>query len=239
MDGSQQANAAERNLFLKLLPARVYKEIRSSIKEVSLPATTMLYEAGQRIETVYFPQSGFISIVVPLENGRAVESSTVGCEGFVGLAAYLGEGTTLSGAVAQADGVSHTLPVELFLELVEKHEPLRRKIHNYTQLILESIAQSSACNRYRSIHQRCARWLLICEDRVRSKRFNLTQEYLAEMIGVRRPGVTVAARALKEVGLIKYSRGRVEILDRQGLERAACECYRRIRDRELELFGNG
>jgi len=92
--------------------------------------------------------------------------------------------------------------------------------------------------RFHSINQRCARWLLICEDRVRSKTFDLTQEYLAEMIGVRRPGVTVAARGLKEAGLIKYSRGRVEILDRRGLEKAACECYRRIRDRELELLGN-
>jgi len=239
MDRSAHATGIETNLFLKLLPARLYKEIQSSIKVLPLPAKTRIYEAGQRVETIYFPQSGFISIVVPLANGTAVESSTVGTEGFVGLAAYLGGGKTLSGAVAQSDGFSHTLPVKVFLDLVEKHEPLRVKIHNYTQLILESIAQSSACNRFHSINQRCARWLLICEDRVRSKTFDLTQEYLAEMIGVRRPGVTVAARALKEVGLIKYSRGRVEILDRQGLERAACECYRRIRDRELELFGNG
>jgi CRP-like cAMP-binding protein len=229
-------HSSERNLLLRSLSDARYDAIAGTIDRISVSAKTVLFEAGDALHSVYFPQSGFISLVVPLDNGSAVEAVTVGFDGLVGLSAYFGERTSLTRAISQVEGIVHRLPVEPFLRLVAENDTLRRRIHQYAQLRIDMLAQSSACNRAHSIEQRCARWLLISQDRAQTSEFALTHEFLAEMIGVRRPSVTAAARGLQAAGLISYNRGVIHILDRLGLEKAACECYRRVRARELKLF---
>ncbi len=176
-------------------------------------------------------------MVTTMEDGSTVEVVTVGNEGIVGLPVFLGTGSMPMEVFIQIDGDAVTLPAHLFRDASSNGGALRPLLDRYTQALLSRIAQSGACNRLHPIDQRCARWLLMSHDRVPGDDFSLTQEFLSQMLGVRRASVTTAATILQRAGYIRYRRGRIRIADREGLESASCECYRVIRSEYERLIG--
>ena len=177
-----------------------------------------------------------ISLVTELDDGDAVEAMTVGNDGFAGIAIFHGLPSSRLTAVGQITGQSRRVTAEDFSKLMSLCPALYRLLHRYSQFVFETVSQSAACNRLHVIEQRCARWLLMSQDRVGRDRFDLTQEFLAEMLGVRRPGVTVAMGILEKAGLIAHGRGNITVVNRAGLEKASCECYRTIRARQAKLI---
>jgi CRP-like cAMP-binding protein len=207
-----------------------FDAIAPHLERAPLELHQMLARQGERFTHAYFPEGAIISLVNRMADGEGVEVGTIGIEGMAGLPAYLGAEATESETFCQLAGPAIRLPVEVLVDAAAKHPSLRQFLNRYTQAYLSQIAQSAACNRLHSIERRCARWLLMTHDRVgRAPMFPLKQEFLAEMLGVRRAGVTVAAGALQEEGIIKYRRGSIRVLDREGLEAAACECYAAVR----------
>ena len=198
------------------------------ITEVSLTVGRVLAEPGDRIEQVYFPTSGVVSIVTLLEDGRKVESLTVGREGAVGLLAAFGKSTALQRCIVQIAGAALRIDVEPLRAGVAEHPAILDVVIRYAQFTEAQLHQSAACNALHNIEARLCRWLLTCQDRTGDHVLSLTQEFLAMMLGVQRTSVTMAAQALHRHGLIQYRRGRITVLDRAGMERASCECYRTI-----------
>jgi CRP-like cAMP-binding protein len=196
-----------------------------------------LHEPGTRIAHVYFPRTGVASIVARFADGGAVEVATIGNEGLVGLSAYLADGRNPFDVFVQVPGQMARMDAGAFLLEVRGCAALRDLVRRYAYALLFQVGQSAACNRAHPLEQRCARWLLMTHDRVVGDQIELTQEFLAEMLGVRRAGVTHAANALKRKGWIDYRRGTIHVLDRKGLERAACECYALIRSEHEALIG--
>lgn len=191
----------------------------------------ILYEPNKPIETAYFPESGCMSIITKLRDGSTVEAITVGKEGMVGLPLFLGMKSTHTLAICQVPGKAWAIPAALFVEFIEQSTVMEKLLRLYTQTVLESMAQSTACNRLHTIEERCARWLLMTHDRMESTTFQLTQDFLATMLGVHRPGVSLVAKTLQSAGLIDYKHGKMTILDRTGLEQVCCECYEALRHR--------
>ena len=163
---------------------------------------------------------------------------TIGADGFVGIAVFHRVPSSRLKAIGQITGEARRIGTDDFRRLVPDCENLDRLLHRYSQFVFETVSQSAACNRLHVIEQRCARWLLMSQDRVGRDQFDLTQEFLAEMLGVRRPGVTVAMGVLQKAGLITHGRGNITVIDRPGLERASCECYQTIRSRQAELISS-
>jgi len=225
-----------RNHLLRLLPTSELDTILARAEDVTVRSKEVVYRRGETIRHVYFPENCVISIVTELENGDAVEAMTVGSDGFAGIALFHGVSASRLKGIGQISGQAWRLAADEFRELSHSCENFNRVLHRYCQLIFETVSQSAACNRLHVIEQRCARWLLMSQDRVGRDEFNLTQEFLAEMLGVRRPGVTVAMGALEKAGLIGHSRGMITVVDRPGLEKAACECYRTVKSRQGELI---
>jgi CRP-like cAMP-binding protein len=225
-----------KNRILNLLPAAELDEVLTRSERVSVKSKEVLYRSGESIRHVYFPEDCVISLVTELANGDAVEAMTVGSDGFAGIAVFHDVSASRLKAIGQISGQATRLRVEDFRALVRDCESFARMLHRYSQFVFESVAQSAACNRLHVIEQRCARWLLMSQDRVHRDEFNLTQEFLAEMLGVRRPGVTVAMGTLEKAGLIAHTRGSIKVIDRPGLEKASCECYRTIKVRQAELI---
>jgi CRP-like cAMP-binding protein len=225
-----------RNLLLKLLPEPELEAVLSASEAVSINTKELIFRRGEPIRHIYFPHDCVISLVIELNDGNSVEAMTVGCDGFAGLAVFNGLPASRLTAVGQISGSARRIAAADFERLVEECEQLDRVLHRYSQYVFESVSQSAACNRMHVIEQRCARWLLMSEDRVGRNHFDLTQEFLAEMLGVRRPGVTVAMGALEKAGFISHGRGRIAVIDRPGLERVACECYGVIKDRQRILL---
>jgi CRP-like cAMP-binding protein len=174
--------------------------------------------------------------VTTLKNGDTVEAMTVGNDGVAGIALFHGLPSSRLRAIGQITGQSRRIAANDFRKLAAECEGLGRVLHNYSQFVFETVSQSAACNRLHVIEQRCARWLLMSHDRVGRDHFDLTQEFLAEMLGVRRPGVTVAMGILEKAGLIAHGRGNITVVDRAGLEKASCECYDTISERQARLF---
>jgi len=191
----------------------------------------MIYQPGDRIDTVYFPIDAVISVVTVMGDGAQIEALTIGREGLTGAQALLGDQAvaTLS-TWCQVAGESYRLPFEAFATLCGRHPELRDLAQRFIAAQIDVMAQSIACNRLHYVNERCARWLLMTHDRVGRDEFHLTHESLATMLGVRRAGVSIAAAALQTAGHIRYSRGRFAIIDRTGLAQAACECYGAIND---------
>jgi CRP-like cAMP-binding protein len=217
------------NWLLDALPRADIERVRPHLEAVSVSIRQVIYEPNGIIKHVYFPKSCIISLVTYLKDGASVEMATVGLEGMVGLPVFLGTDTMPSRAFGQVAGDSLRITTAAFTAEVKRNGPLVRVLNRYTQALFNQVAQTTACNRVHLVEQRCARWLLQTHDRVGSDQFLLTQEFLAQMLGVRRPGVSAAAALLQKAGLIRYARGRITILDRPGLESAACECYGVIR----------
>ncbi|MEP7132201.1 MAG: Crp/Fnr family transcriptional regulator [Acidobacteriota bacterium] len=229
--------AAERgNRLLAALPALEYARLKKSLEIVRLERRKVLHEPGAPMGRVYFPRTAVASMVTTMEDGSTVEVATIGNEGIVGLPVFLGTETMPMEVSIQIDGEAACLSASAFKEATRNGGALRPLLERYTQALLFQIAQSGACNRLHPIDQRCARWLLLSHDRVPGDAFALTQEFLSQMLGVRRATVTAAASILQRAGYIRYSRGVIEITDRRGLERASCECYRVIRDEYERLI---
>ncbi len=228
--------AGIRNHLLKLLPEAELESVLSAAETVQIAAKDLVCRRGEEMAFVHFPHDCVISLVTELQDGSSVEAMTVGCDGFAGLAIFHGLTSSRLTAIGQISGSAHRIPSASFRRLVDECDGLNQMLHRYSQFVFESVAQSAACNRMHVIEQRCARWLLMSEDRFGRNQFDLTQEFLAEMLGVRRPGVTVAMGALEKAGLISHGRGRIAVIDRPGLERVACECYGVVAKRQKELL---
>jgi CRP-like cAMP-binding protein len=219
-----------RNRLLGLLPVRDRARLAKELEVHALKIRDVMYEPGQPITSVFFPLTGIISAVIELANSLPVEVATVGNEGVVGVPVFLGASSMPMRAFCQIAGFSAVMKATSFRREVDAGGALRNLVQRYTQGLLHQVAQSAACNARHLIRQRCARWLLMTADRVDADSFDLTQEFLAQMLGVRRAGVTAAAATLQNDGIIEYRRGRIVIKDRDRLERASCECYGKVQE---------
>ena len=217
--------AHHRNRILKQLSPAEHERLASELEHVTLNFKEPLHEQGKRVGHVYFVNSGVVSLVTQLDEGQAVETGTVGREGMVGLSAFLGIPVSPARAFCQIPGDAFRLSVDALRGHVAGGASLGPILLRYTSAVMAMLAQGAACNRSHSVEERMCRWLLMTRDRVDSDEFPLTQEFLAQMLGVRRPTVSLAGTSLQRAGLIKYSRGRITILDRGGLEESSCECY--------------
>jgi CRP-like cAMP-binding protein len=222
-------HAPAGNRLLDGLPREVYERIQARLESVTLAPDDVVYEPNRPIPHVLFPTGCVVSLAAVMDDGTTYELTTVGREGMVGLPVFLGTETAPYRASAQVPGAALRLEAAVFCDAIETSVTAARLLHRFSQVLFNQVAWSSACARAHSIEQRCARWLLMTHDRVGAGQLLLTQEFLARMMGVRRAGVNEAASALQRAGLISYSWGRVDILDRTGLEAASCECYRHIR----------
>jgi CRP-like cAMP-binding protein len=203
--------------------------VATETEQVELEIGQVIAGAGEPFRHVYFPETAVFSIISRMADG-AVEVGTVGNEGMAGVAVFLDTEACVNETVAQIPGTAGRIESARFVDGAATRPELRRLLHRYTEAYLTQVAQTAACNRLHGIEARCARWLLMTHDRVgEAERFPLTQEYLAIMLGVRRAGVSLAAAALRDAGLIRYSRGAIRVVDRAGLEKAACECYGIVR----------
>jgi len=230
-----------QNRLLTGLPRQVRQRLAPDLEKVPLAFKQLLYDADQPIEHVFFPIGGVISLLITMEDRRIIEVGTIGNEGFVGTPLFLGADRSPTRVICQVPGEGFRLTASAFKRHVEQEDSLRDLIQRYTQAMVNQISQSVACNHLHSIEERMCRWLLMTHDRVGVDRFQLSQEFLSQMLGVRRPSVTIAAGMLQKAGLITYRRGMMTVLDRNGLEQGACECYRVVRnefDRLLKPAGS-
>lgn len=225
------------NRILAALPAAEYRRVAPKLETALLRRGHTLCEVDKPITHVYFPRNGVASMVARLEEGGTIEVATIGNEGVVGLSAYVGNGRAAMEVFVQIPGEAVRLRADLFRRVIQGSSAWRDLIRRYSQALLTQVSQSAACNRAHPVEQRCARWLLMSHDRVLGNEIALTQEYLGEMLGVRRASVTQVAGKLKRRKLIDYHRGKIRVLDRKGLEKAACECYQFIRVHHDRLVG--
>ncbi len=229
MATSPERAAAARNRLLAALPEPRLQRLLPALEAVELTWKQPLYEANAPIRFVHFPLTGVASLVTAIEDGTILEVATIGNEGLVGLPVFLGVDVSPMAAFVQVPGAALRMRAEVLKEEVRNGGALDEILRRYTQALVIQLAQLSACNRRHSIEERCARWLLMTHDRAEADEFLLTQEFLSQMLGVRRATVTVTAGLLQKAGLIGYRRGRITVLDRGGLEEAACECYQIIK----------
>jgi CRP-like cAMP-binding protein len=230
-----------RNQLLAALPALEWRRVKPHLRTVSLRARQLLHKAGEPTTGVYFPNGGVVSITAGLADGRMVEVATVGVDGMVGIEALFSSQAIAPGdamvQVSDADADAEVLPIAQFRHAVAQQGLFGEVVGRYAQASMAQMIQSTACNALHSVHQRCARWLLTTHDRMLQRDFRLSHEFLAVMLGVQRPTVTVVAGALQDAGFIRYRHGRVSVLNRQALENASCECYAVIRARFEQVLG--
>jgi CRP-like cAMP-binding protein len=217
-----------RNRILSALPPDELERILPNLELVELPLRTVLIDPNQPIEHVYFVEEGVVSVLGVMLDGTAVETATIGYEGMVGIPVFLGAESMAAQAFTQVSGRAYRMPAETFRQALEQGGELPRLLGRFTQALMTFMGQNSACNRVHTAEQRCARWLLLTADRAGHETMDLTHLFLSQMLGVRRATVTEIAGGLQERGFIDYSRGRITIVDRAGLEATSCECYRVI-----------
>jgi len=234
----QQLPNATTNRLLAALPKADYKRMMSRMERVLLENKTLAYDVDKAIKFVYFPLTGVFSLVTIMEDGVGVEVATIGNEGIVGLPLFLGVDRTSGKAFTQVPGDFLRMTADAFRKEIRRKGPLTQTLQLYTQALMVQISQGMACNGVHSIRQRCARWLLMTQDRVAAETFPLPQEFLALMLGVRRAGVNKVATELKKTGLIQYSRGVIRILKRKELENMSCECYQVVNREFDRLLGS-
>lgn len=225
------------NRLLLSLPKAILGRLQSSLHKITIVQGQLIDHVDEPMPYVYFVNRGFISMVKTLEDGRSVEIGGSGIEGLTNPNAVMGaRGDAIVETVVQVPGTAFRIERPALKREMQKEPLLARMIEDYARFLIGQMAQTAACNRLHSMEQRCCRWLLIASDNALSDRFTLTQEFLATMLGVQRPGVSMTARVLRRSGLIEYSRGTVTILDRQGLEDEACECYHSGRNQAAALY---
>ncbi len=227
-DSMADDNRHKANRLIAAMPAEDYAHIAPHLEVVALTPRTVLAESGSPLRYAYFPHAGVICLMAALHKGGA-ETATIGPEGFVGFETLLGTATASQRVLVQVAGMASRLPMETLTDALRRSEALRGLLLGYVRYFLIQVLQSVACNGLHSVRERCARWLLMAHDRAGTDSFQLTQEFLAELLGIQRPSVTIVARTLQRAGLIRYSRGLIAITNRQGLEEAACECYAMVR----------
>jgi CRP-like cAMP-binding protein len=219
----------QQNHLLAALPVEVQGRLFPNLELIEMPYGKVLYESGDTMRYVYFPIDAIVSLLYVMENGASAEVSVVGNEGFVGLALLMGGDSTPSQAMVQSAGHGYRLSANLFKEEFRRHGEMQVLLLRYSQALITQMTQTAVCNRHHSIEQQLCRWLLLCLDRVPGDQLHMTQELMANMLGVRREGITVAAGNLQKKGAIKYERGRIRVLDRRLIENSSCECYSVVR----------
>jgi CRP-like cAMP-binding protein len=226
-----------RNRILAAIPANEYAALAKNLTHVDLHLGETLHRAGETIEQIYFPESGFISALTVLSDGSPLEIGLIGAEGAAGVSVILGATTSYSETMCQTGGGAFRMPTGAFKTLVEQSPHLRDLLLRYVHVFHVQVAQTAACNAHHELGQRLARWLLAAHDRSGVPLLSLTQDLIAVMLGVRRSTVSVAASTLQKAGVIRYQHGRITIVDRIGLEDAACECYEAVAGEYRRLFG--
>ncbi len=213
------------NHLLAALPPGEWARLEPSLEFVEFKLSQVLYESGSTLEHVYFPVTAIVSLLYVMQNGASAEIAVVGNEGLVGISLFMGGESTPSRAVVQSAGVGFRLPAQIVKDEFNRAGPVMHVLLRYTQALITQMAQTAVCNRHHSLDQQLCRWLLLSLDRLKGNELVMTQELIANMLGVRREGVTEGAIKLQDAGLISYSRGRITVLNRKGLEARTCECY--------------
>ena len=218
-----------QNHLLAALPEDEYARLLPDLEGVQMPLGHVLYEPGVQMRHVYFPTTSIVSLLYVMEDGASAEIAVVGNEGVVGVSLFMGGESTTSRAVVQSNGYAYRLKAQLLKDEFFRAGPMQRLLLRYTQALLTQMAQTAVCNRHHSVDQQLCRWLLLSLDRLPSNELTMTQELIANMLGVRREGVTEAAGELQHAGLIEYHRGHITVVDRPGLEARVCECYQVVK----------
>lgn len=222
---SHSFHILSQNDLLATLPADELRRLHHHLELVPLPLGEVIYESGGKLSHLYFPTTAIVSLLYVTEDGASAEISIVGNEGVIGVAIFMGGDTMPNMAVVQSAGYAYRLKAEVLQQEFNRSLPMRHLLLRYTQALLTQMAQTAVCNRHHAIEQQLCRWLLLSFDRLPSNELIMTQELISNMLGVRREGITDAARKLQSAGLIAYRRGHITLLDRQGLEDNVCECY--------------
>ncbi|AZZ94868.1 Crp/Fnr family transcriptional regulator [Hahella sp. KA22] len=215
----------QQNHLLAALPTHILNRLRPHLELIDLPLGAVLYESGAAMRHIYFPTDSIVSLLYVMENGASAEISVVGNEGLIGIAVFMGGESTPSRAIVQSAGSAYRMPGPRIMEEFNRHSELLQLMLRYTQALITQMAQTAVCNRHHSIDQQLCRWLLLSLDRLSDNKLTMTQELIANMLGVRREGVTEAAGKLQKQGIIEYHRGHITVLNRAELEKQCCECY--------------
>jgi CRP-like cAMP-binding protein len=219
------SDSPRNNLLLAALAPPEWMRWQGHLIPCDMPLGQVLYEPGTTMSHVFFPTTAIVSLLYVMEDGASAEIAVVGNEGLVGVSQFMGGGSTPSRAVVQSAGKGFRLKADLMQEEFLRAGPVMNLLLRYTQALITQMAQTAVCNRHHSLDQQLCRWLLLSLDRLAGDELQMTQELIANMLGVRRGGVTDSAMKLQEAGLIRYARGRIQVLDRSGLEQRSCECY--------------
>jgi CRP-like cAMP-binding protein len=225
------------NHLIAALPADEFIRLKPNLEPVSLALGEVIYESGEQLEYIYFPTTAIISLLYIMENGSTAEIGMAGNDGLVGIALYMGGSTTPSRAVVQSAGNAFRMPSRALKDEFSRGGVFQKILLRYTQSLMTQISQTAVCNRLHTVEQQLCRWLLINHDLLQTNKLIMTHDLIANMLGVRREGVSIAAGNLQKKGLIKYVRGTITMLDRDALELAACECYRVVKDEYDRLLG--
>jgi CRP-like cAMP-binding protein len=219
------AHDPKQNHLLAALPPSEFERIAPDLELVTLKLGEVLYESGGQLNHVYFPTDSIVSLLYVMEDGASAEIAVVGNEGILGISLFMGGETTPSRAVVQSGGLGYRLRAQQLKQEFNRAGPMMHLLLRYTQALITQMSQTAVCNRHHSVDQQLCRWLLLSLDRLPSDELTMTQELIANMLGVRREGVTAAAGKLRDAGIIQYSRGHIKVLDRAKLEVQVCECY--------------
>ncbi|MDZ8053211.1 MAG: Crp/Fnr family transcriptional regulator [Aulosira sp. ZfuVER01] len=238
MSVNKQMLIDPRNKLLAALPCAEYERLVPHLHLVPLANRQVIYEVGEAIAYVYFPNRAIISLLTMMNDGSTVEIALVGDEGMAGIPVILGDNISSIQAIVQVPGDGMRINADVLKTEFDRGGYLQSLLLRYVQAVLMELSQGVACNSRHTLEKRFARWLLKVSDRIGSQEFPLTQEFMAQMLGVRRSGVTVAAGIFSQSGIIKYHRGHITILDREALEATSCECYRIVKDEFTRLLGN-
>ncbi len=239
MPGALKPDATIVNHLLAALPVEDYQRLLRHLEPVDLPLGKVIYEAAQHMEYLYFPTTSMVSLLNTLEDGMTAEVGLTGNDGVVGIALFLGGDTTPNQAVVQIAGKAVRLRASIVQGEFKRGEAFQQVLLRFTQALITQISQTAICNRLHSVEQRFCRWLLLCQDRIKTEELKMTQELIANMLGGRRESVTVTAGRLQDAGLIRYVRGHITILDRPGLEATVCECYGVVKTEYERILGLG
>jgi CRP-like cAMP-binding protein len=228
--------APTQNLILAALPDEDYRRLLPQLELVELPLGHSLYESGGHLQHVYFPIEGIVSLLYVTQGGNSAELAVIGREGMVGISLFMGGETTPNRAVVQSACRAYRLPAHVLKAHFAEGGALQLTLLKYTQALITQISQTAVCNLHHSVDQQLCRWLLLSLDRLSDNQLQMTQELIANMLGVRRQGVTESAGRLERLGLIRYSRGMITVLDRPGLEARVCECYSVVKQETERLL---
>ncbi len=229
-------HGSRQNNLLAALPVADFERLQPDLKPMQMKLGDVLYESGSHMRNVYFPTTAIVSLLYMLANGSSAEIAVVGNDGMIGVSLFMGGETTTNRAVVQSAGLAFRLPSQVLKDEFTRAGPMQHLLLRYTQAMITQMTQTAVCNRHHSVDQQLCRWLLLSLDRLASNELKMTQELIANMLGVRREGVTEAAGRLQHAGLIHYSRGHITIVDRAGLEKRCCECYQVVKTESDRLL---